>query len=122
MSVSISLISGTSKSFKLIQKQVPIRPNPNKKKGYDYVLETDMKTMRENFRELVHGLPDSPGILVISGGFGSNMNTTLKVLQSDESIRSAFGNFREDSPFHWVCNTLLTFGYKEIRFELGEAA
>jgi hypothetical protein len=122
MSVSISLISGTSKSFKLIQKQVPIRPNPNKKKGYDYVLETDMKTMRENFRELVRGLPDSPGILVISGGFGSNMNTTLKVLQSDESIRSAFGNFREESPFHWVCNTLLTFGYKEIRFELGEAA
>ncbi len=122
MSVSISLISGTSKSFKLIQKQVPIRPNPDKKKGYDYVLETDMETMRENFRELVRGLSDSPGILVISGVFGSKLNTTLKVLQSDESIRGAFGNCSGASPFNWICNTLLTCGYKEIRFELGVAA
>lgn len=122
MSVSISLISGTSKSFKLIQKQVVLCPNPTKKKGYDFVLETDVETMRENFRSLVRSLPDAPGILVISGVLGSNFCSTLKVLQTDESIRCAFGSCSKGSPFNWMCKTLKDQGYKEIRFELGAAA
>jgi hypothetical protein len=122
MSVSISLISGTSKSFKLIQKRVALRPNPSKKQGYDFGLETDLESMRENFRELVRCLPDTPGILVISGVFGSKLSTTIKVLRSDESIRAAFSVCQDGYPFTWIFNTLEDFGYKEIRFELGVAA
>lgn len=122
MSVSISLITGTSKSFKLIQRRVALRPNPNKKKGFDFGLEIDRDAMRENFRDLVRSLPDTPGILVISGVFGSDMSTTLKVIRTDESIRSAFGYCQNEYPFTWIFNSLVDSGYKEIRFELGVAA
>jgi len=122
MSVSISLISGTSKTLKLVQKQVVVRPNPTKRKGYDFTLETDLQRMRENFRQLVRSLPDTPGILVITGVFGSDLSKTLKVLRTDESIRCAFGTCQEGSPFNWICKELLDGGYKEIRFELGVAA
>ncbi len=122
MSVSISLISGTSKSFKLIQKQVPLRPNLNKKKGYDFTLETDIEMMRENFRALLRTLPDSPGILVISGVFNSRSSKTIKVLCSDDSVRAAFASFGERSSFMWICKKMTDQGFKEIRFQLGVAA
>ena len=122
MSVSISLISGTSKSFKLIQKQVPQSPNPNKKKGYDFILVTDIESMRENFRVLLRTLPDSPGILVISGVFNSRSSKTIKVLCSDDSVRVAFASFGEGSSFKWICKKMTDHGYKEIRFQLGVAA
>ncbi len=110
MSVSISLVSGISKTFKLVQKQVVLRPNPSKRKGYDFTLETDLQTMRENFRQLVRSLPDTPGILIISGVFGSDMSMTLKVLRTDESSRFTYGTCREGSPFNWICNELLDGG------------
>jgi hypothetical protein len=119
MSASISVITGTTKSFKLIKKQVPIRPNPSKKKGYDFVLETDFETMRENFRALVCSLPDSPGILVISGVLNSRSTTTEKVLSSDESVRIAFVSLGDRSAFNWLCKKMTDEGYKEIHFQLG---
>ena len=122
MSVSIFLSSGTSKTLKLVQKQVVLRPYPSKRKGYDFKLETDLQIMRENFRQHVRSLPDTPGILVISRVFGSDKSKTLKVLRTDESIRCAFGTCSEASPFKWICDELLDGGYKEIRFELGVSA
>lgn len=122
MSISISLISGTSKSFKLIQKRVALRPNPSKKQGFDFGLVTDLDSMRENFKELLRSLPDTPGILVISGVSSSNLSSTIKVLRSNESIRAVFGSFNDGYPFNWLSNKLLEGGYKEIQLQLGTSA
>lgn len=120
MRTYVSLKPSSTYVFKAVRKQVTVGKNPLKKKGFDFILEPNMETMRKNFRALGCLLPNTPGILVISGVGGKTDITTLKVVRSDESLRASFSTLW-NSCFQNFCEQLLTNTFKEIRFEIGMA-
>lgn len=96
--------------------------NHSKISGYDWMYVVNYQAIRLSFRNLVHSLPDVPGILVISGIDAQGQIKALKYLRCQESVRLSFGHSNFLSNFEWVMEQFTQKGYKEIRFQLAPAS
>jgi hypothetical protein len=119
--MKIKPISGSVKSFKILNKRIETGVSSKNKSGKTFSLIQDFDATRISYQNLVSSIPAQPGILIISGHYKNSLKT-LEILKSDESIRSTFSRPQNSNRFQTLIAYLKDQLFDHIEIQLAQAS
>jgi hypothetical protein len=119
--MKIKPISGSVKSFKILNKRIETGVSSKNKSGKTFSLIQDFDATRISYQNLVSSIPAQPGILIITGHYKNTMKT-LEILKSDESIRSTFSRPQNSNRFQTLLDYFKDQLYDHIEIQLAQAS
>jgi hypothetical protein len=119
--MKIKPISGSVKSFKILNKRIETGVSSKNKSGKTFSLIQDFDATRISYQNLVSSIPAQPGILIITGHY-KNTIKTLEILKSDESIRSTFSRPQNSNRFQTLLDYFKDQLYDHIEIQLAQAS
>jgi hypothetical protein len=119
--MKIKPISGSVKSFKILNKRIETGVSSKNKSGKTFSLIQDFDATRISYQNLVSSIPAQPGILIITGHYKNTMKT-LEILKSDESIRSTFSRPQNSNRFQTLIAYLKDQLFDHIEIQLAQAS
>ena len=119
--MKIKPISGSVKSFKILNKRIETGVSSKNKSGKTFSLIQDFDATRISYQNLVSSIPAQPGILIITGHYKNSLKT-LEILKSDESIRSTFSRPQNSNRFQTLIAYLKDQLFDHIEIQLAQAS
>ena len=119
--MKIKPISGSVKSFKILNKRIETGVSSKNKSGKTFSLIQDFDATRISYQNLVSSIPAQPGILIITGHY-KNTIKTLEILKSDESIRSTFSRPQNSNRFQTLLDYFKDQLYDHIEIQLAQVS
>jgi hypothetical protein len=119
--MKIKPISGSVKSFKILNKRIETGVSSKNKSGKTFSLIQDFDATRISYQNLVSSIPAQPGILIITGHYKNSIKT-LEILKSDESIRSTFSRPQNSNRFQTLLDYFKDQLYDHIEIQLAQAS
>jgi hypothetical protein len=119
--MKIKPISGSLKSFKILNKRIETGVSSKNKSGKTFSLIQDFDATRISYQNLVSSIPAQPGILIITGHYKNSLKT-LEILKSDESIRSTFSRPQNSNRFQTLLDYFKDQLYDHIEIQLAQAS
>jgi hypothetical protein len=119
--MKIKPISGSVKSFKILNKRIETGVSSKNKSGKTFSLIQDFDATRISYQNLVSSIPAQPGILIITGHYKNSLKT-LEILKSDESIRSTFSRPQNSNRFQTLLDYFKDQLYDHIEIQLAQAS
>jgi hypothetical protein len=119
--MKIKPISGSLKSFKILNKRIETGVSSKNKSGKTFSLIQDFDATRISYQNLVSSIPAQPGILIITGHYKNSLKT-LEILKSDESIRSTFSRPQNSNRFQTLLDYFKDQLYDHIEIQLAQVS
>lgn len=119
--MKIKPIAGSQKSFKILNKRFENGVSTKNKSGKTFSLKEDLQATKILYQNIIDSLPSQPGILIITGHY-KNSKITLKILKSNESIKSTFSRPQNSNRFQTLLDYLKVHLFDHIEIQLAQAS
>lgn len=114
---TVKPIKGSEKLFKISKKRIETGVSNKNKSGKTYSLIEDLDSTKITYQNIVESIPAQPGILIITGHY-KNSQITLKILKSNESIKSTFSRPHNSNRFETLLDYLKVHLFDHIEIQL----
>jgi len=115
-------VFGSEKNVKLIRRRVIIGENPASKSGYKFENQVDYPASLLAFKALVEGLPQTKGILILSGVTSKGTLEFIKIIKGEFSLQQAVKQGSSKRRFDEFVSLMSEKNYRYLQVQLATAS